>query len=105
SPTPAVHPPAGDAGRAPLSIEDYIRDVVLRYQDSCSESKLAARRGTGRKALWMRRKTWGLFREGARAPAGAPETATPARAGREGGVRCTPCLLNSATSLKVSSEH
>ena len=48
--------------REPLSIEDYIRDVVLRYQDSRSESKLAAMLGIGRKALWMRRKNWGLSR-------------------------------------------
>jgi DNA-binding NtrC family response regulator len=89
SPAPTVLPPGGEAAREPLSIEDYIRDVVLRYQDSCSESKLAAMLGIGRKALWMRRKSWGLFRDGGRAAASAvaAEAVTPARSGREGEVR------------------
>jgi len=89
STAPAAVLQGGDAAGGPLSIEDYIKDVVLRYQESCSESKLAAMLGIGRKALWMRRKSWGLFREGGRAPAPAspPEAASPARAGREGEVR------------------
>ena len=62
---------------------------MLRYQDSCSESKLAAMLGIGRKALWMRRKSWGLFREDARAPGPSAglEVTTPAKAAREGEVR------------------
>jgi DNA-binding NtrC family response regulator len=88
---PVPPPPRSSAGDAlPLSIEDYIKDVVLRYQDSCSESQLAAMLGIGRKALWMRRKTWGLFREGARTATGAaghPETAAPGRLRREGELR------------------
>lgn len=47
---------------APLSIEQYIRDVVMMYQDSRGESELAAMLGIGRKALWMRRRSWGLYR-------------------------------------------
>jgi len=45
--------------------------------------------GIGRKALWMRRKSWGLFREGSRVPAAAAasEADSPAKAAREGEVR------------------
>lgn len=46
----------------PLSIEQYIRDVVMMYQDSRGEAELAAMLGIGRKALWMRRRSWGLYR-------------------------------------------
>ena len=42
STAPAAVLQGGDAAGGPLSIEDYIKDVVLRYQESCSESKLAA---------------------------------------------------------------
>ena len=89
SPSPAAVPQAGEAAGEPLSIEDYIKDVVLRHQDRCSESRLAAMLGIGRKALWMRRKSWGLFREGSRVPAAAAasEADSPAKAAREGEVR------------------
>ncbi|WP_298236383.1 sigma-54 dependent transcriptional regulator [uncultured Azohydromonas sp.] len=59
TPAAARVEPEGDV---PLSIEDYIKDVVLRYQDRCNEAQLAQMLGIGRKALWMRRKQWGLFR-------------------------------------------
>ena len=51
---------------AALSIEDYIAEFVRRYQDSYSEQELAAMLGIGRKALWVRRNRWKLFRAGAR---------------------------------------
>ncbi|MEO7337133.1 MAG: sigma-54 dependent transcriptional regulator [Caldimonas sp.] len=51
---------------APLSIEEYIRETILRYQDSHSETALAAMLGIGRKALWMRRRNWALYRDGER---------------------------------------
>ena len=51
---------------APLSIEEYIREVITLYQDSHSETALAAILGIGRKALWMRRRNWGLYRDGDR---------------------------------------
>lgn len=51
-----------DDGRAPLSVEDYIRQVVLTYQDKYGEAELAAMLGIGRKALWVRRRSWGLLR-------------------------------------------
>ena len=49
-------------GGAPLAIEEYIREVIERFQDSHSETELARMLGIGRKALWMRRRQWGLKR-------------------------------------------
>jgi DNA-binding NtrC family response regulator len=50
------------AGARPLAIEEYIRDVVEHFQDTHSETELARMLGIGRKALWMRRRQWGLKR-------------------------------------------
>ena len=47
----------------PLSVEEYIKEVVLLYQDRYGEAELAALLGIGRKALWMRRHNWGLLRQ------------------------------------------
>ena len=58
---------AMDAQPAPvglLEVEEYIRHTVLRYQDQLSEIELARRLGIGRKALWARRRKWGLPRRG-----------------------------------------
>ena len=49
-------------GARPLAIEEYIREVIERFQDSYSEIQLARMLGIGRKALWMRRRQWGLKR-------------------------------------------
>src|SRR5438093_1428199 len=49
-------------GARPLAIEEYIREVIERFQDSHSETELARMLGIGRKALWMRRRQWGLKR-------------------------------------------
>ncbi|HZO02050.1 MAG TPA: response regulator [Burkholderiales bacterium] len=49
-------------GEPPLPIEAYIREVVERFQDTHSEIELARMLGIGRKALWMRRRQWGLKR-------------------------------------------
>ena len=49
-------------GGRPLAIEEYIREVIERFQDSYSETELARMLGIGRKALWMRRRQWGLKR-------------------------------------------
>jgi DNA-binding NtrC family response regulator len=46
----------------PLSVEEYIQDTVTRYQDRYSETELARALGIGRKALWTRRRQWGLAR-------------------------------------------
>lgn len=71
-PTPAAHLAATDGTlAAALSIEDYIAEFVKRYQDRYTEQELAAMLGIGRKALWVRRNRWGLFRAGAR-PARTP---------------------------------
>ena len=47
----------------PMSIEDYTRQVIEKYQDNYNEIELAKLLGIGRKALWMRRNRWGLYRE------------------------------------------
>ncbi len=66
-PAPAEQPAAAHGTlAAALSIEDYIAEFVKRYQDRYSEQELAAMLGIGRKALWVRRNRWGLFRAGAR---------------------------------------
>ncbi|TAK86164.1 MAG: sigma-54-dependent Fis family transcriptional regulator [Betaproteobacteria bacterium] len=49
-------------GARPLAIEEYIREVIERFQDSHTETELARMLGIGRKALWMRRRQWGLRR-------------------------------------------
>jgi DNA-binding NtrC family response regulator len=51
-------------GARPLAIEEYIREVIECFQDSHSETELARMLGIGRKALWMRRRQWGLKRAG-----------------------------------------
>jgi len=48
----------------PLAIEEYIREVVECFQGTHSETELAKMLGIGRKALWMRRRQWGLKRAG-----------------------------------------
>ena len=55
-------PAKGAGGARPLAIEAYIREVIERFQDSYSEIELARMLGIGRKALWMRRRQWGLKR-------------------------------------------
>jgi DNA-binding NtrC family response regulator len=47
----------------PLPIEDYIREFILLHQDTHSEIELASMLGIGRKALWMRRRRWELYRD------------------------------------------
>jgi DNA-binding NtrC family response regulator len=49
-------------GAQPLAIEEYIREVIERFQDSHSETELARMLVIGRKALWIRRRRWGLKR-------------------------------------------
>jgi len=47
----------------PLPIDEYIKEFIKLHQDSHSEVELAAMLGIGRKALWMRRRRWDLYRE------------------------------------------
>lgn len=62
SPTASKESPSLVATEKPLSIEEYIKEFVKCYQDQHSETELAAMLGIGRKALWIRRNRWGLFR-------------------------------------------
>jgi DNA-binding NtrC family response regulator len=55
---------AADRVGKPLSVEDYIRHVLETYQDRHTEIELARMLGIGRKALWVRRRKWGLLRSG-----------------------------------------
>lgn len=55
-------------GARPLAIEEYIREVIERFQDSYSEIELSRMLGIGRKALWIRRRQWGLKRNRRNAP-------------------------------------
>jgi transcriptional regulator with PAS, ATPase and Fis domain len=55
---------ARSAPDRPLSVEQYIQDTVTRYQDRYTETELARILGIGRKALWTRRRQWGLRRSG-----------------------------------------
>ncbi len=43
-----------------LSIEDYTKEFILRYQSGYSEQKLADLLGITRKSLWEKRKRWGI---------------------------------------------
>lgn len=61
------------ADGTPLSIEEYIKDFVKQHQNTHSEIELAAMLGIGRKALWVRRHRWGLFRNAAEAKSEALE--------------------------------
>ncbi|OGQ96893.1 MAG: hypothetical protein A2521_04675 [Deltaproteobacteria bacterium RIFOXYD12_FULL_57_12] len=45
-----------------LSIEEYTKDFILRYQDRYPEQQLAAMLGITRKSLWEKRKKWDLKR-------------------------------------------
>lgn len=46
-----------------LSIEDYTKEFILRYQHSYGEQKLSNLLGITRKSLWERRKKWGITRK------------------------------------------
>jgi len=46
-----------------LSIEDYTKEFILRYQHSYGEQKLSNLLGITRKSLWEKRKRWGIPRK------------------------------------------
>ncbi|TMS59451.1 sigma-54-dependent Fis family transcriptional regulator [Imbroritus primus] len=56
--------PRLERAQKPLSIEEYIKECILLYQDTHSEVELAALLGIGRKALWERRRRWGMTKDG-----------------------------------------
>ena len=55
----------------PLSIEEYTKEVIMLYQDRFGEAELAALLGIGRKALWVRRRHWNLYRQHERGGTGS----------------------------------
>lgn len=59
-----------DVLSGPMTIEEYIREFVKRYQDNYTDTELAAMLGIGRKSLWTRRRRWGLTRERSRRGSG-----------------------------------
>lgn len=75
---PCEMPVSAQAGM-PLSIEEYIKEFILMHQDNHTESELAAMLGIGRKALWARRRCWGIHKEKTSSDAGFSETHTPTR--------------------------
>ena len=46
-----------------LSIEDYTKEFIVKYQEERNEQKLADMLGITRKSLWEKRKKWGLKRK------------------------------------------
>ncbi|HET6515088.1 MAG TPA: sigma-54 dependent transcriptional regulator [Thermodesulfovibrionales bacterium] len=46
-----------------LSIEDYTKEFILRFQSAYTEQKLADMLGITRKSLWEKRRKWGLKRK------------------------------------------
>jgi DNA-binding NtrC family response regulator len=46
-----------------LTIEDYTKAFIVRYQKSYNEQQLAELLGITRKSLWEKRKKWGIPRE------------------------------------------
>lgn len=58
---PSVLSEAVDMG---LSIEEYTRTVIQRYQDTHMEQEIADMLGITRKSLWEKRKRWGLTKPG-----------------------------------------
>ncbi|MCX7913280.1 MAG: sigma 54-interacting transcriptional regulator, partial [Thermodesulfovibrionales bacterium] len=52
-----------DEPAIPLSIEEYTKRMIIKYQSKYSEQDLASMLGITRKALWEKRKRWGLLRK------------------------------------------
>lgn len=54
---------AVESASLPLSIEEFTKRTILKYQSKCSEQELASMLGITRKALWEKRKRWGIFKK------------------------------------------
>ncbi len=48
-----------------LSIEEFTKEFILKYQSIYTEQELADILGITRKALWEKRKKWGIPRSSA----------------------------------------
>jgi DNA-binding NtrC family response regulator len=59
-----------EALEQPLTIENYAKALIVFYQTSHTEQSLAKMLGITRKALWQKRKRWGLFRPEAKGRTG-----------------------------------
>jgi DNA-binding NtrC family response regulator len=46
-----------------LSIEDYTKAFIVKFQKQCNEQQLADMLGITRKSLWEKRKKWGIPKE------------------------------------------
>jgi DNA-binding NtrC family response regulator len=54
---------AGNSIKQHLSIEEYTKEFVKSYQNTCNEQQLADMLGITRKTLWEKRKKWNLKKE------------------------------------------
>ncbi|HEB73563.1 MAG TPA: sigma-54-dependent Fis family transcriptional regulator [Nitrospirae bacterium] len=64
-----IHPAAGAQSQAidaQLSIDQYVKDFIIRYENIFKEKEIARMLGISRKSLWERRKKWGLERQSAK---------------------------------------
>lgn len=52
----------GESLNEALSIEEYTKELIRRYQTTMNEQQLADCLGITRKALWEKRRRWGLAR-------------------------------------------
>jgi len=61
-----IRPAAGAKSQAidaQLSIDQYVKDFIIRYENIYKEKEIARMLGISRKSLWERRKKWGLERQ------------------------------------------
>lgn len=59
----AAEPDSADYTSVPLSIEEFTKRAIMKYQSKYSEQDLASILGITRKALWEKRKRWGILKK------------------------------------------
>lgn len=52
-----------DMSQGALSIEEFTKRAIIKYQSKYSEQELASMLGITRKALWEKRKRWGILKK------------------------------------------
>jgi DNA-binding NtrC family response regulator len=52
-----------DMSQGALSIEEFTKRAIIKYQSKFSEQELASMLGITRKALWEKRKRWGILKK------------------------------------------